>query len=193
MQGDVRPMKSNSEMTRDELLYQQVKGDCLMYRVLAAVYGACTVAAIVLGVLGITKEGLNALLGGAVLAVSTLTPAYLSWHAYKERAAALKEIGDNPAGVDTYRYYSVSTAEVIAESRWSKKEYFQQWIAYGIIALSLLLVGCLLLALGLSYSGDLLLRAVGVFMVAGGFLLAFLTTKSFRSWLIARRLEKFDA
>ena len=186
-------MKSGSKMTRDEFLYEQIKGDCLMYRVLAAVYGACAVAAAVLGVLGITQAGLEALLRGAILVGSTYFPAHLSWQEYKDRAAALKEIGDNPVGVDTYRYYSASTAGVIAGSRLSKKEYFQQWIAYGIIALSLLLFGGLLLGLGVSSSRAMLLLSVGVFMVAGGFLLAFLTAKSFRSWLIARRFEKLEA
>lgn len=185
-------MTSFSEMTRDEFLYEQVKGDCLMHRVLAVVYGACTVAALVLGVLGITQMGLEALLGGITLAASTFGPAYLSWGEYKERASALEEIGDDPTGIDAYKYYSATTAGVIAESRLSKKEYFQQWVGYGIIALSLLILGGLLLALGLYSHSEMLLIVIGSLMVAGGFLLAFLTVKSFRSWLIAKRFEKLD-
>ncbi len=184
-------MESDNQKLRDEFLYNQVKSGRTMYRVLAVIYGSCTVAALVLGVLGITVRGLSALLQGVLLSLSTVLPAFASWHTYKAHVSALEEIGEDPTGIDTYRGYSKSTAELIASERRTTKEYCQLWVAYGVLTLTLLFFGLLLLALGTdAFGGDTLLLVVGVLMTAGGLLLLHLTLKAFRSWRISRRLDK---
>ena len=89
--------------------------------------------------------------------------------------------------------YSMRTARAIASARLSDKDLFQQWIAYSIIALSMLGLGVLLLGLSFSdFSIDELLLGVGAFLLAGGALLAFMAAKAFHGWRVVRRLSKLQ-
>ena len=186
-------MKPYSQMTRDEFLYEQIRSDRSMYKVLTFVYGACTVAAIILGVLGSFKQGPGVLLKGLALAAGPFMATYGSWCMYKDLVNALEEIGDDPTGVDTNRNYSRSTANIISMERHTKREYRQMWIAYGILALTLFGFGAFLALLGSpEYGWDSMLFILGAVLVVGGFILSFLTVKAFRSWLTARRLERLS-
>lgn len=179
-------------MTRDEVLYQQLKDARGLYRGLVVVYGLATLAAIVMAIICpfVGKASAIIELAGFVLGLGTST--YLSWGQYKDYESALDEIGPDPTGVDTCKTYSPQTARTIAYARLSEKDLFQQWIAYSLLTLTLLGFGALLLALCFfdSFGLDMLLLGVGAFLLAGGALLAFLTAKSFHGWRSVRRLSK---
>ena len=185
---------SNSEITRDVVLYQQVKDATGLYRGLAIVYALATLAAIVMGIacpiVG-KPEGILALLG---FAVGLGSSAYFSWLQYKDYVSALEEIGPDPTGVDTCRTYSKKTAMTIAGARLSEKELFQQWIAYGILTVTLLGFGALCLGFYIfeDFTKEYLLLGTGALLLAGGALLGFLTVKAFHGWRLVRRLSEFD-
>ena len=179
-------------MTRDEVLYQQVKDARNLYCGLAVVYAIATLAAIVMGVIcpfvGKAK-GLIQLVG---FAIGLGASAYLSWGQYRDYVSALEEIGPDPTGVDTCKTYSPKTARTIAGARLSQKDLFQQGIAYSIIALSMLGFGILLLAFYFldDFSSEEILLGTGAFLLAGGALLSFMAAKAFHGWHVVRRLSK---
>jgi len=181
------------DRARDEVLYQQIKDARSLYRGLAVVYALATLAAIVMGVICPFVGKAKALIQLAGFALGLGASAYLSWDQYKDYDSALEEIGPDPTGVDTYQMYSMRTARAIASARLSDKDLFQQWIAYSIIALSMLGLGVLLLGLSFSdFSIDELLLGVGAFLLAGGALLAFMAAKAFHGWRVVRRLSKLQ-
>lgn len=181
-------------MTRDEVLYQQIEDARGLYRGLAIVYALATLAAIVMAVVCLFIGKALAIIQLAGFAIGLGTSAYLSWGQYKDYVDALDEIGPDPTGVDTCRTYSPKTARTIAGARLSEKDLLQQWIAYGIIALSMLGFGILLLAFFFfdDYSSEMVLLICGAFLLAGGALLAFLTVKAFHGWRVVRHLSKCE-
>ena len=184
--------EASAKTLRDEVLYQQIKDARGLYRGLTVVYALVALAAVVMGIICPFVGKTEGLLGLVGFMVGAGGAAYLSWCQYKDYADALEEIGPDPAGVDTCRTYSRQTAETIALARMSAKELRQQWIGYGLIALTLLAFGGLLLAFYLmdSQSGELLFLGVGGAMLAGGALMTYLTVKAFHGWLVVRRLPK---
>ena len=179
-------------MTRDEVLYQQIKDARGLYLGLAIVYGLATLAAIVMAIICPFVGKAMAIIELAGFAIGLGTSAYLSWGQYKDYVNALDEIGPDPTGVDTCKTYSLKTARTIANARLSEKDLFQQWIAYGILTLTLLGFGALSLAFCFfdSFDSEMLLLGVGALLLAGGALLAFLTVKAFHSWRAVRHLSK---
>ena len=181
------------DRSRDEVLYQQIKDARSLYRGLAVVYALATLAAIVMGVVCPFVGKAYALIELAGFALGLGGSAYLSWTQYKDYANALEEIGPDPTGVDTCKTYSIRTARAIASARLSEKDLFQQWIAYSILALSMLGLGALLLGLSFGVFGiDELLLGVGAFLLAGGALISFLAAKAFHGWRVVRRLSKLQ-
>lgn len=177
-------------MTRDEFLYRQIEGNRSLYRGIAFVYGAAAIGAVVMGIAALVvgrPAGLFALLamGGGMVG-----SAIASWSEHKTYADALDEIGPSPVGVDTRRTYSQRTAEAIALSRMSAKELMQQWIAYGIIALSMIAGGVFLVVVMLDME-ETIFALLGAGLAAGGAVLLFMSIKSFRNWQVARYFESF--
>ena len=183
--------KQRAEVTRDEVLYQQIKDSRALFRGLAVVYAIATLAAIIMGIICLFTGRLIPFIQLVMFVLGLGTSTYLSWDQYKDYDFALKEIGPDPTGVDTCKTYSMRTAGVISVSRLSKKELLQQWIAYGILTFTLFFFGIPLLLLFLDpYSTDMLFLGVGGFFLAGGAILAYLTVKAFHAWRAVRRLEK---
>lgn len=187
-------MDPDVQKARDELLYEQVKGTRSLSLGLAIVFGACTVATIAFAVgILVLDKGISALITDAGMMLASAGTAYAWWTRYKQSAAALDEIGDDPTGIDTCKTYSASTAEVIALSRKTKKELFQLWIAYGLLALTLLLFGGLFVVFLLtSFKGELLFAFCGALLLAGGVVLLSMAIGAFREWLVACRLEELE-
>ena len=188
-------MDSDIQKMRDELLYSQVKGTRSLYLGLTITYGACVAltVAFAVGIL-VLEKGFGALIMDLGMMAGSAASAMHWWRCYKEVAAALGEIGDDPTGIDTCRTYSQSTAQVIAGSRKTANELMQQWIAYGIIAISMLLCAALFLALLLdSFEDELLFVFCAAFMLAGGLLLLSMAIEAWREWLVTRRIDRFDA
>lgn len=183
---------TNMASARDEVLYQQLKDARGLYRGLTIVYALAALAAVVMGVVCLFVGKAGAIIELAGFAIGLGTSAYFSWGECKDYVDALEEIGPDPAGVDTCKTYSQSTARTIAGARLSEKDLRQQWIAYGIIALTMLGFGIFLLALFFldDYSEAMVLLGSGAFLLAGGALLAFLTIKAFHGWCAVRRLAK---
>lgn len=189
---DLMVERHNSEMTRDEVLYQQIEDARGLYHGLAIVYALATLAAIIMGIICPFVGKAGAIIQLAGFAIGLGTSCYLSWSQYKDYANALEEIGPDPTGVDTCRTYSKETAEAIALARLSEKDLFQQWIAYGILTITLLGFGIFLLALYFldDFTSEMVLLGCGGLLLAGGALLAFLTVKAFHGWRAVRRLPK---
>ena len=177
-------------MTRDEFLYQQIKGNRSLYRGLAFVYGAAAVAAFIMAIAALVigrPDGSIILLfmgGGMVVSASA------SWSERKTYADALDEIGPNPVGVDTRRTYSQRTAKAIAASRMSAKEFLQQWIAYGILALTMIGMGTFLVAIMIEME-ETVYALLGAGLAGGGSVLLFMSIKAFRNWRVAKYFESF--
>ena len=184
--------EENAGITRDEVLYQQIKDARGLYRGLTITYALATLAAIVMGVICPFVGKAGALIELVGFAIGLGISCRLSWEQYREYAAALEEIGPDPTGVDTCQTYSISTANAIATARLSEKDLRQQWIAYGILALVLLGFGVFLLALYFldDFTSELLLLGCGALLLAGGALLTFLTVKAFHGWRMVRRLPE---
>ena len=180
----------DAEITRDEVLYQQIKDARSLYRGLTVTYALAAAAAIVMGVICPFVGKAQGLIMLALFAIGLGTSARISWSQYKDYENALEEIGPDPTGVDTCKTYSRSTAYAIAHARLSEKDLFQQWIAYGILAITMLGFGLFLLVLFLTdeYSQELVLLISGGALLAGGALIAFLAIKAFHGWLTVRRL-----
>lgn len=188
-------MDSDVQKMRDELLHSQVKGTRSLYLGLTIAYGACVAltVAFAVGIL-VQDKGLAVLVMDLGMMAGSAASAMHWWRCYKEAAAALEEIGDDPTGIDTCRAYSLSTAQIIAGSRKTANELMQQWIAYGIIAISMLLCAALFVALLLdSFEDELLFVFCGAFMLAGGLLLLSMAIEAWREWLVTRRIDRFDA
>lgn len=188
-------MDSDVQKMRDELLHSQVKGTRSLYLGLTIAYGACVAltVAFAVGIL-VQDKGLAVLVMDLGMMAGSVASAMHWWRCYKEAAAALEEIGDDPTGIDTCRTYSLSTAQIIAGSRKTANELMQQWIAYGIIAISMLLCAALFVALLLdSFEDELLFVFCGAFMLAGGLLLLSMAIEAWREWLVTRRIDRFDA
>ena len=179
-------------MTRDEVLYQQIKDAKGLYRGLAITYALAALAAAIMAIICpfVGKAGGLIELLGFTLGVGT--SAWLSWDEHKDYDNALKEIGPDPTGVDTCKTYSLETARAISAARLSEKDLFQQWIAYSILALTLLGFGVFLLALYFtdSFTSEMLLLGCGAGLFAGGAILAFLAIKAFHGWRVVRHLSK---
>lgn len=187
-------MNPEAQKLRDELLYDQVKGTRSLSLGLAIVYGACTVltVAFAVGIVALGK-GIKPLLVDLGMMAASAAAALQWWKSFKSCVAALAEIGDDPTGIDTCKTYSQATAEVIAGSRKSRSELKQQWIAYGILALVMLLCGVFFVALLQEAGGDeLLFGFCTAFMLAGGVLLSSLSIRAWREWLVARRLDRLE-
>ena len=182
--------EENAGITRDEVLYQQIKDARGLYRGLTITYALATLAAIVMGVICPFVGKAGALIELVGFALGLGISCRLSWEQYREYAAALEEIGPDPTGVDTCQTYSISTANAIATARLSEKDLRQQWIAYGILALVMIGLGVFLLALYFTddYTSDLVLLISGGVLFAGGALITFLAVKAFHGWLMVRRL-----
>ena len=188
-------MNPETQRMRDELIYEQVKGNRTLYLGLAIVYGvACVVSAVFTVICLMTGKGLGATAFILVMALSCGASAVGSWNFYRQHAKALAEIGDSPAGVDTCRTYSRGTAQIIAGSRKSAKVLQQQLIAYGLITIMLLAFGVLMFAcLGMpQFQGkdNSLLVGVGALLVGMGIILLMLTVRAFREWSITRKIEQ---
>ncbi|MBR0405823.1 MAG: hypothetical protein IJI68_11610 [Eggerthellaceae bacterium] len=184
--------RQNSEMTRDEVLYQQIEDARGLYHGLAIVYALAALAAIIMGVICPFVGKGWAILQLAGFAIGLGLSAGMSWSEYKDYVSALEEIGPDPTGVDTCKTYSRKTALTIAGARLSEKQLFQQWIAYGIITVMMLGFGIFLLALYFfdDFTSEMVLIISGGLLLAGGALLAFLTMKAFHGWRAVRRLPK---
>ena len=187
-------MNPEIQKVRDELLYEQVKGNRSLCLGLAITYGACVLMTIgfAVGIVALGK-GIGPFLADLGAMIGSAGAAYSWWQSYKEADAALEEIGDDPTGISTRKTYSKSTAWVIGSSRLTKKELRQQWIAYGIIAIVMLFFAVFFFAMAFSsYSDESLFVFCCAFMLGGGILLSSLTIRAFREWLIARRLEALE-
>ncbi|MBO4364985.1 MAG: hypothetical protein J5804_01675 [Eggerthellaceae bacterium] len=184
--------EANTCVTRDEVLYQQIKGARGLYRGLAVTYALATLAAIVMGVICPFVGKTEGILELAGFAIGLGTSCYLSWGQYKDYASAIEEIGPDPTGVDTCKTYSLATARAIAMARLTAKELFQQWIAYSILALVMIGFGVFLLALYFmdDFTSELLLLGCGALLLAGGALITFLAVKAFHGWCMVRRLPE---
>lgn len=187
-------MDATLQSARDELLYKQVKSEKSLNFGLCVVLSGATLLTVVFAIgIVVLNKGLNAFLADLELGIGAALPALLYWNEYKECAKALDEIGDDPTGIDTRKTYSRETAFVIAGSRRSKSELRQLWIAYGILAFVMIVFGLFFLALLASSAYiEILFVIAGGVMWIGGLLLAILTVRSFRQWLMARRIEKLE-
>lgn len=187
-------MDPDIQRERDELLFSLVKGDRTLHLGLAIVYGACAVTAIVFAFAIVAmNKGIGALLYDIGMIVGFGGMAYVWFQRYKADKAALEEIGDDPSGIDSCRTYSAATADVISESRKTKKELRQQWIAYGILSIVLLGFGIFFVILLMSgFRDEMLFVICGTVLLVGGILLSSLTVKAFREWIVARRLEVLE-
>ena len=187
-------MDPEIQRQRDELLFTLVKGDRSLHLGLAIVYGACAVTAAVFAVAIIMqRKGVTPLIYDVGMMLGFAAMAVAWWNSYKEDAAALREIGDDPTGIDTCRTYSRTTAGVIAGSRKTKKELRQLWIAYGVLTVTLLGFGLFFaFMLMTEFQGETIFVICGTVLLVGGILLLSLTVKAFREWLVMRRLEALE-
>ena len=186
-------MGSTVQSMRDEFLYNRVKSEKSLSFGLAVTYAFATLLTIAFGIgILVLGKGLKALLADITLGAGVVFPAIMHWHQYKSYAKALEEIGDDPTGIDTCRTYSPETAQIIAGSRRTKSELRQLWIAYGIMALPMLLFGVMFLLFLIYEPMEPLFIIAGGVMWIGGVLLSVLAVKAFREWLMARRLEKLE-
>lgn len=187
-------MDPDIQRERDELLFSLVKGDRTLHLGLAIVYGACAATAVVFAFAIVAmNKGIDALLYDIGMIAGFGGMAYVWFRRYKDDVAALEEIGDDPSGIDSCRTYSATTADVISESRKTKKELRQQWIAYGILSIVLLGFGIFFVVLLMSdFRGETLFVICGTVLLVGGILLSSLTVKAFREWIVARRLEALE-
>ncbi len=197
MLSDVKEQIVDSEVRtkRDELLYSLLKGDCRLHLGLVITYGACAITAIVFLVLIVAwHKGLVALAYDVSMGLAFAGAAVSWWKSYKDDVAALREIGDDPTGVDTCRTYSRTTAGVIAASRKTTGELMQLWIAYGILGLVMLAMGVFMFAFVLfdSFSSEGALVLTGVVMLVGGIVLSSMAIVAFRRWMVARSIEKLE-
>ena len=180
-------------MTRDEFLYRQLKDGRSLYLGLTVVYGLAAAAAIVMAFFAYGKSGLTGAVILLAMGVGLGLSAHGSWSQHAGYASALDEVGADPAGIDTCRTYSASTALLIGMSRMPAKGFLQQWVSYGIIALMLLGFGIFLVVLCTQDIGDeLMLLGLGALLLVGGALLLLLTVKAFHNWRAAKRLELLD-
>ena len=177
---------------QDLLLFELVKSDCKLHLGLSITYGVCVVITVVF-LVGIVMmhKGLDAFLYDIGMGAGFASMAAFWWSNYKADVAALKEIGDNPAGLDTCRTYSKETAGVISSSRKTKKELNQLWVAYGILAIVMLGFGVFLIALFVTddFTSESVLVISGAVLLAGGVILMSLAIKAFCQWLFARKLK----
>ena len=188
-------MDAEVQRKRDELLYSSVKGDCRLHLGLTIVYGACAITAVVFLVLIVAwHKGLMAFAYCVSMGISFAGAAVLWWNSYRDDVVALREIGDDPTGVDTCRTYSKTTAGVISASRKTTGEYVQLWIAYGILGLVMLAMGVLMFAFVLldDFSSEGALVLTGVVMLAGGVILSSMAIVAFRRWMVACSIEKLE-
>lgn len=177
---------------RDEILYKQLKDNRSMYRGVMVVFALVAVAAVIMGIVTLLfMDAGRALFVLLAFAAGAGVSAYNSFMQYKSYASALEEIGPNPAGVDTCKTYSASTAKVIASSRLSQKELFQQFFAYTLVGVMLIGFGILFFVLLRSDSVDIY-TLIGAGMLAGGVVVVFLGIKAFRSWVAVRSLNEAD-
>ena len=179
-------------MTRDEFLYKQLKGNRSVYRGIAIAYAAAAIAAFIMAIALLLMHRFGGLLALAVMGLGMAGSAATSWSQHKVYADALEEIGPDPTGVDTCCTYSRRTANAIAQSRTTTKILAQQWISYGIIAITMIGLGVFLVVILLDMEEDLALTLLGAGLTAGGALLLFLAIKVFLNWRVAKHLELFE-
>ena len=188
-------MSSEVQRKRDELLFSLLKGDRRLHLGLTIVYGACAITAVVFLVLIVAwRKGPMAFAYDASMGLSFAGAAVAWWNSYKNDVAALREIGDDPTGVDTCRTYSRTTAGVIAASRKTTSELRQLWIAYGILGIVMLAMGALMFAFVLfdNFSDEGVLVLTGIVMLVGGVILSSMAITAFRRWMVARSIEKLQ-
>ena len=185
-------MESADQMTNDELLYRMLKENASLYRGLAFVWGALVVACIIMGIAAIALgKGFGPVLYLTGAGVGFAITALSSWSQHKDFKAAVEEVGDDPTGLDTCRTYSAKTATAIARTRKDSKTLRQLWIAYGLLALTLLGFGCFffyaLFFMGID-DAEILFPACGSGLMIGGAIFIVLTVNAFVDWRAAKRL-----
>ena len=188
-------MSSEVQSKRDELLFSLLKGDRRLHLGLTIVYGACAITAAVFLVLIVAwHKGLLALAYDVSMGLGFAGAAVAWWNRYKNDVAALREIGDDPTGIDTCRTYSRTTAGVIAASRKTTGELRQLWIAYGILGIVMLAMGALMFAFVLfdNFTDEGALVLTGIVMLVGGVILSSMAITAFRRWMVARSIEKLE-
>lgn len=173
-------------MTPVEFARRKVEYDRKVNQVIVVVFWVTFVAGVVLSVIALFKQGIVKALGGLSIVAFVWYALHLTKARVEDADAVLPEL--RQAEADPEHGMDNLSEEAYAYVRMSPKELRGQFFAYLALALTLVVFGAFMLALGLG--GSELLTFVGVVFAVGAVLLLFLTISCGRIWWLSKQVER---
>lgn len=175
-------------MTHDEFLYEQLKSSVTLYRGIALVYAACVVACLVMGVVAVVLGGnWIALASGICMGVGFAASAMGARSQSNAYVEAVREVGENPAGLDDCSVYSKRTASLVTQMQNDVKHFLGQAIAYGVIGVMALAGAGVIWFVS---EDSWVFVVLSGFLAAVGLVLCVLAFKAFHNWRVFKRFEE---